>query len=86
MSKLVKWENHVRWITACLNPTSLQGAASIEMAAGGRREALPCAQRRKKRIRHRQRVWFTLKGVVGTQRYRNEFTRLTLEGLMGFKL
>lgn len=40
MSESVKQEN-VRWTTGCLNPSSLQGAASIEMAVGERREAPP---------------------------------------------
>lgn len=41
MSESVKQENNVRWTTGCLNPSSLQGAASIEMAVGERREAPP---------------------------------------------
>lgn len=35
---------------------------------GGDKQSTGCTQRRKKRIRCRQRVWFTLKGVLEAQR------------------
>lgn len=40
ISKLVKWETNVGWITVCLNSTHLQGGASVEMPVGETSEAL----------------------------------------------
>lgn len=40
ISKLVKWETNVGWITVCLNSTHLQGGASVEMSVGETSEAL----------------------------------------------
>lgn len=40
ISKLVKWETNVGWITVCLNSAHLQGGASVEMPVGETSEAL----------------------------------------------